>query len=61
MATQTKSETAFQWADPLLLDDYTIDAALLDANDTVIASPPAVSGDILNGNEYVDLTVIFEL
>jgi hypothetical protein len=49
------------FTDPLLLDDYTIDAALLDANDTVIASPPAVSGDILNGNEYVDLTVIFEL
>lgn len=49
------------FTEPLLLDSYTIDASLLDANDTVIASPPAVTGDIIDGNEYVDLSISFEL
>jgi len=49
------------FTDRLLLDTYTIDASLLDANDVVIASPPAVTGEIIDGNEYVDLDISFEI
>lgn len=49
------------FTDPLLLDDYVLSASLLDPDDQVIVTTDPANGTILNGNDYIDLAINFEV